>query len=145
MVPDNRRPRPILAIAVTAVWGVLVVPGFLIAAAGAPMAFDAPGSDANPLVWAIVFGFVTFPVACVVSIAASWMTWRMPKLRLAMASIPLLPIITIVAAMAMSSGLNNPFGPMKETRIQQPPMPRAPTLQASSLIPIPTVPPESPR
>jgi hypothetical protein len=144
-VPDNRGPRPVLAIAATAVWGLLAVPGFLIAAAGAPMAFDAPGSQANPLVWAIVFGFVTFPIACVVSIAASWMTWRMKKVPLAMACIPLLPIVTIVASMALSAGLNNPFGPMTETRIQQPPIPRIPTPQASSLIPIPTVPPESSR
>ena len=118
-----------------------MVPGLLIAAAGAPMAFDAPGSDANPLVWLIVFGFLGFPLACVISIVASWITWKIPKVRVAMACIPLLPIVTVVAAMALSSGLNNPFGPMKETRIEQPPMPQAPTPQASSILPIPTVPP----
>jgi len=134
-VPDNRRPRPILAIVVSVVWGVLAVPGFLIAAVGAPMAFDAPGSDSNPLVWAIVFGFVTFPVACVISIAASWMTRGMKKVRLAMACIPLLPIVTIVAAMALSSEPQSP-GPMPRAL-----MPAAPTPQASSLIPIPTAPP----
>lgn len=134
-MPNNRRPRPILAIAVSAVWGILAVPGFLIAAVGAPMAFDAPGSDANPLVWAIVFGFVTFPVACVASIAGSWMTQRMKKVQLAVACIPLLPIVTIVAAMALSSEPQS-AGPMTRA-----PTPRAPTPQASSLIPIPTVPP----
>jgi hypothetical protein len=105
------------------------------------MAFDAPGSDANPLVWLIVLGFLGFPVACVISIVASWITWKIPKVRVAMACIPLLPIATIVAAMALSSGLSNPFGPMKETRIEQPPMPQPPTAQASSILPIPTVPP----
>ncbi|MFY9720756.1 MAG: hypothetical protein WAK16_14040 [Candidatus Cybelea sp.] len=138
-MPDKRRPRPILAIAVTAVWGVLAVPGFLIAAVGAPMAFDAPGSDANPLVWVIVFGFVTFPVACVVSIIASWITWRMTKLPLAMACIPLLSIVTIVGAMALSSE------PQSAGPIERVPPPQVPTPQASSLIPIPTVPPESSR
>jgi hypothetical protein len=138
-VANNPTPRPILAIVVTAVWGILAVPGFLIAAVGAPMAFDAPGSDANPLVWAIVFGFVSFPVSCVVSIAASWITRRMPKVPLAMACIPLLPIVTIVAAMALSSE-PHPAGPMPRA-----PMRQTPTPQASSLIPIPTVPPESSR
>jgi hypothetical protein len=140
-VANDRAPRPILAIVATVVWGILMVPGFLIAIAGAPMAFDAPGSNANPLVWLIVFAFLAFPVACIASIAASWMTWRMPKVRVPMACIPLLPIATIVAAMALSGGLNNPFGPMKETRIEQPPTPQAPRPQASSILPIPTVPP----
>jgi hypothetical protein len=145
-VANNRAPRPTLAIVVTAVWGLLSVPGLLIAVAGAPMAFDAPGSAANPLVWVIVFGFLSFPVACVASIVASWLTWKMPKVRVAMACIPLLPIVTIVAAMALSSGLTNPFGPMTETRIEQPRIrqaqpPQAPTPQASSILPIPTVPP----
>lgn len=111
------------------------MPGFLIAALGAPMAFDAPGSDSNPLVWAIVFGFVTFPVACVVSIAASWMTRGMKKVGLAMACIPVLPIVTIVAGMALSS---EPQAPKAMPRA---PRAAAPTPQASSLIPIPTVPP----
>ncbi|MGC9993255.1 MAG: hypothetical protein ABSD52_12780 [Candidatus Cybelea sp.] len=147
---NNRAPRPVLAIVVTTVWGLLSVPGLLIAVAGAPMAFDAPGSAANPLVWVIVLGFLSFPVACVVSIVASWLTWKMPKVRVAMASIPLLPMLTIVSAMALSSGLTNPFGPMTETRIQQPQMrqpqaPQVPTPQASSILPIPTVPPESSR
>lgn len=147
---NNRTPGPVLAIVVSSVWGLFAVPGLLIAVAGAPMAFDAPGSAANPLVWVIVFGFLSFPVACVVSIVASWLTWRMPKVRVAMACIPLLPMFTIVAAMALSSGLTNPFGPMTETPIQQPRMrqaqaPQAPTPQASSLLPIPTVPPESTR
>jgi hypothetical protein len=147
-VANNPAPRPVLAILATAVWGLLSVPGLLIAVAGAPMAFDAPGSAANPLVWVIVLGFLSFPVACVVSIVASWLTWRLPRVRLAAACIPLLPILTIVAAMALSSGLNNPFGPMVETRIEQPRMrqakaPQAPTPQASSLLPVPTVPPES--
>jgi peptidoglycan/LPS O-acetylase OafA/YrhL len=142
---NDRAPRPILAIVATVVWGILTVPGFLIAAAGAPMAFDAPGSNANPLVWLIVFAFLAFPVACVASIAASWITWRMPKVRVAMACIPLLPIATIVAAMALSSGLNNPFGPMTETPVHQTAMPQAPAPQASSILAIPTVPPESSR
>lgn len=147
---NNRTPAPVLAIVVTAVWGFLSVPGLLIAVAGAPMAFDSPGSAANPLVWVIVLGFLSFPVACVVSIVASWLTWRMPKVRVAMASIPLLPMLTIVAAMALSSGLTNPFGPMKETRLEQPGIrqakaPQAPTPEVSSLLPIPAVPPESTR
>ena len=149
-VANNRTPAPVLAIVVTAVWGLLSVPGLLIAVAGVPMAFDAPGSAANPLVWIIVLGFLSFPVACIVSIVASWLTCRMPKVRVAMASIPLLPILTIVAAMALSSGLTNPFGPMTETRLEQPRIrqstaPQAPTPQVSSLLPIPTVPPESTR
>jgi hypothetical protein len=134
--------RPILAIIVTVVWGILLVPGLLIALVGAPMAFDAPGSDANPLVWAIVFGVVSFPFVCAVSIAGSWMAWKMSvpspssraaaSVRFVTACLPLIPLVLVVALMALSTALTAGGNAVA---------PHAPAPQPSLMRPIPTVPP----
>lgn len=134
--------RPILAIVVTVVWGILTVPGLLIALVGAPMAFDAPGSEANPLVWAIVFAVVTFPVACAISITGSWIAWKMAApasssraaagVRFAMACLPLIPVALVVALMALSAALTTGGNALAS---------HAPAPQPSLLRPIPTVPP----
>lgn len=96
--------RPVLAIITTVVWGVLLVPG----AAGAllsPMMFDAPGSMNDPQVIAAFVSVVSFPILCVVSIAASWIAWRVFRtsssgasraVPIALASLPLVPVVYFV-------------------------------------------------
>jgi hypothetical protein len=73
---DQPQPRPILAIVVTAVWGVLLFPG-LLGAALSPMFFDAPGSMSNPVAIFNALVVVSFPILCIVSIVAVWMLWSL--------------------------------------------------------------------
>jgi hypothetical protein len=58
--------RPTLPIVVTAVWGVLLLPG-LLGAALSVMFFDAPGSMTNPAAWTNASIVVSFPVLCLLS------------------------------------------------------------------------------
>jgi len=104
--------RPTLAIIVTIVWGVLALPG-LLAAALAPMFFDAPGSTNNPLAWINALIVVSFPVLCLLSIGATWLFWfarkgRAPShaassMQVVLAALPLLPIAYIVVAMVVET------------------------------------------
>jgi hypothetical protein len=154
-VTNGSAHRPILAILVTVVWGLLTVPGLVIALFGAPMAFDAPGSAANPLVWAIVFGVISFPVLCIVSIAGSWIAWKMSGpsassraasgVRFVMACLPLIPVIVVVTSMALSAAVTTGGNAMEMHEQTNPlvPAPHAPQAQPSLIRPIPTVPPES--
>jgi hypothetical protein len=102
--------RPTLAIIVTVVWGVLALPG-LLAAALAPMFFDAPGSMNNPVAWINALIVVSFPILCFFSIGATWLFWLARKGRSAsrvvssaqvvLACLPLLPIGYVVVAMVV--------------------------------------------
>jgi len=104
--------RPTLAVIVTVVWGVLALPG-LLAAALAPMFFDAPGSMNNPVAWINALIVVSFPVLCFLSIGATWLFWLARKGRPAsraassaqvvLACLPLLPIGYVVVAMAVET------------------------------------------
>ena len=104
--------RPTLAVIVTVVWGVLALPG-LLAAALAPMFFDAPGSMNNPVAWLNALIVVSFPVLCLLSIGATWL-FRFARKRRApsraassaqvvLACLPLLPIGYIVVAMVVET------------------------------------------
>jgi|ERR1700722_6438742 hypothetical protein len=103
---DQPQPRPILAIVVTAVWGVLLFPG-LLGAALSPMFFDAPGSMSNPVAIFNALVVVSFPILCIVSIVAVWMLWslhrraprRVPYAQIAAACLPLLPVGYVAVAM----------------------------------------------
>ncbi len=107
---DQPQPRPILAIVVTAVWGVLLFPG-LLGAALSPMFFDAPGSMENPAAIFNALVVVSFPVLCIISIAAVWALWsvhrraprRVPYAQIAAACLPLLPVGYIVVAMIVQT------------------------------------------
>lgn len=98
-VADPQGSRPTLAIAVTVVWGALLLPG-LLGAALSPMFFDAPGSMSNPGAIANALIVVSFPILCIVSIAATWSVWFVQRRRLqpfrsvqlAAAFLPLIPI-----------------------------------------------------
>lgn len=97
---DDYTPRPTLVIVVTALWGVLLVPGIL-GAALSPMFFDAPGSMNNPAAWVNALIVVSFPCLCILSIAASWIVWVWRRRRptrsssyaqIAGACLPLIPV-----------------------------------------------------
>lgn len=104
--------RPTLAVIVTVVWGVLALPG-LLAAALAPMFFDAPGSMNNPVAWINALIVVSFPILCLLSIGATWLFWFARKGRapsraassaqVVLACLPLLPIGYIVVAMVVET------------------------------------------
>lgn len=103
--------KPTLAVIVTAVWGVLVLPGLLGAALSA-MFFDAPGSMQNPAAWLNASIVVSFPILCLLSIGASWIVWSVRKRNptrlasyaaIAAAALPLLPIAYFVSAMAIGT------------------------------------------
>jgi hypothetical protein len=107
---DPPPPRPILAIVVTAVWGVLLVPG-LLGAALSPMFFDAPGSMENPAAIFNALVVVSFPVLCIVSIVAVWALWllhrraqrRVPYAQIAAACLPMLPVAYVVVAIIVET------------------------------------------
>jgi len=108
---DGANPRPTLAIVVTIVWGVLLLPG-LLGAALSPMFFDAPGSMDNPAAWMNALVVVSFPVLCLLSIGASWLVWAVGKsgstrpssyAAIAAAGLPLLPVAYVVAAMVVET------------------------------------------
>jgi hypothetical protein len=103
--------KPTLAVIVTAVWGVLLLPG-LLGAALSPMFFDAPGSMDNPAAWLNALIVVSFPVLCLLSIGGSWFVWsvrrrnpaRLPSsAAIAAAALPLIPIAYFVVAMVIST------------------------------------------
>ena len=104
--------RPTLAVIVTVVWGVLALPG-LVAAALAPMFFDAPGSMNNPAAWMNALIVVSFPILCLVSIGATWLFWFARKGRppsraassaqVVLAALPLLPIAYIAVAIVIET------------------------------------------
>jgi len=100
---DGRRPT--LAIVVTAVWGVLLLPG-LLGAALSPMFFDAPGSMDNPAAWINALIVVSFPILCLLSIAGTWMVWRLRApgpAQIVTACLPLIPIVYVAGAMIVET------------------------------------------
>jgi hypothetical protein len=110
-MPDDHAPRPTLVIAVTVVWGVLLVPG-LLGAALSPMFFDAPGSMDNPAAWVNALVVVAFPCLCILSIAGSWAVWAWRKrhparffagAQIVVALLPLLPVTYVVVAMVVET------------------------------------------
>jgi hypothetical protein len=103
--------KPTLPVTVTAVWGVLLLPG-LLGAALSPMFFDAPGSVDNPAAWLNALIVVSFPVLCLLSIGGSWLVWsarrRSPArttryAAIAAAALPLLPIGYFAVAMVIGT------------------------------------------
>ncbi|MGA8533764.1 MAG: hypothetical protein WB615_06630 [Candidatus Tumulicola sp.] len=102
--------RPTIAIVVSIVWGVLLIPG-LVGAALSSMFFDAPGSMNNPAAWINAGIVVSFLLLCFVAIAGSWVAWAVRRNRaaskasavaqIAVASLPLLPIAYVAVAMAI--------------------------------------------
>jgi hypothetical protein len=103
MVQSEKR-RPTLAIVMTIVWGVLLLPGALLAITS-PFMFD---SGENPFVWSLFWAALAFPILCVASIVGSWVAWRILKaspvgrkqyLSIAIAYMPLVPAVYLIAAM----------------------------------------------
>ena len=97
--------KPTIAIVVTAVWGTLLLPG-LLGAALSVMFFDAPGSMNNPAAWFNALVVVSFPVLCLLSIAATWIVWRTCAPRgaqIAAACLPLIPVVYVAGAMVVET------------------------------------------
>lgn len=103
--------KPTLAVIVTAVWGVLLLPG-LLGAALSPMSFDAPGSMDNPAAWMNALIVVSFPLLCLLSIGGSWLVWSVRRRNptqtssyaaIAAAALPLLPIAYFVVVMVIGT------------------------------------------
>jgi hypothetical protein len=104
-------PRPTLAIVVTAVWSLLLVPG-LIGAALSPMFFDAPGSMNDAAAWINVTIVVSFPCLCLAAICGTWLVWlwrrRNPSrlatyAQIAVSCLPLLPVAYVAAALVVET------------------------------------------
>ena len=70
--------EPGIPIAASIAWGVLALPGLLMALF-TPMMFDAPGSQHNPQVWLMAGVVLSFPFLCALSIAGSWIAWRLTR------------------------------------------------------------------
>lgn len=96
-------------------WGVLFFAGALMAMMS-PMMFDSPGSESNPHVIALFAAVVSFPILCLVSIVATWLTWRFTRdaagrwrrrWPLVSAALPVLSIVAFAIA-AIIQG-NAPF------------------------------------
>ena len=103
--------KPTLAIVVTVIWGILLIPG-LLGALLSPMMFDAPGSMQNPAAWANMLIIVSFPCLCILSIIASWIVWRWHKRRATRVSstaqviaavLPLIPVAYVVGALVIGT------------------------------------------
>ena len=108
---ENEASRPTLPIVATGIWGTLFFPG-LLGAALSSMFFDAQGSMNNPAAWTNASIVVSFPLLCLVAIAASWIVWAWRKraatrasavAQIAVAALPLLPIAYVVVALAIET------------------------------------------
>jgi hypothetical protein len=104
--------RPIAATLATVLWGLglffSLMPLFM-----SVMMFDAPGSEDNPWTWVIIGGFISLPILCTASIAASWFTWfitrawaveraaRGKTLRLVAAAFPVLGFLVVTFGFVM--------------------------------------------
>jgi|GEM_PF-1670341 hypothetical protein len=108
---DDRVPPPTSVVLVTAIWGLLFLPG-LLGAALSPMFFDAPGSMNHPAAWMNALIVVSFPCLCILSIAGSWIVWawrrRHPTrfftgAQIAVALLPLIPVTYVVGAMIVET------------------------------------------
>jgi hypothetical protein len=98
---DQRRTPPIVPIVASVVWGVLFFAGLFMAMMS-PMMFDAPGSEKNGHVIVMFVSVLAFPILCLVSILATWLTWRFTRdaviagRRLLPLVAALLPVLSII-------------------------------------------------
>jgi hypothetical protein len=85
-----------LMIVSTVVWAALGLLSFAPVMMS-PMMFDAPGSYENKTLRRLVASLVSFPVACVVGIAAGWMlyAWVDERAGIAVISLPLVSILAL--------------------------------------------------
>jgi hypothetical protein len=76
------------------------------------MFFDAPGSMNNPAAYVNAAIVISFPVLCMLSIAATWVVWSLRKrdstrslafLQIAAAALPLIPVAYVAAALAFET------------------------------------------
>jgi uncharacterized membrane protein len=95
-----------VALLILGVLGLLASPFAILAS---PFLFDAPGSDQNPLVFALLAGMLLLPVASIVAIVASWLAARRgSRVALAIAGASVLGWIVYMAS--VSSALDDKCG-----------------------------------
>lgn len=92
------KPPRVWLIVTTIVFGCLGLIGVL-GAFSSFFLFDAPGSEKNLAVWVLFWSLLTFPVVCVVAIAASWIVFALKRFVLARC-VSLLPLLNLLAGMA---------------------------------------------
>jgi len=103
---DTPRSGPIVPIVASVVWGLLFFAG-LLAAMMSPMMFDDARALNNPRVVSMFAAVVSFPVLCLVSIVATWLTWRFTRdatlerrrrLPLLAAALPIVAVVVFAIA-----------------------------------------------
>ena len=87
-------------IVATVIWTLLGAASLLVVMF-VPLLFDAPGSTDNVFTVALAASVVLFPVACLASIAGSWIAFvkRSKRTSLWFALLPLVPVAIAFLAM----------------------------------------------
>ena len=98
--PTRRRGWKLtLMLLVSTVLCVGAFPILLLALAMAPMLFDAPGSQAQPVQWLLLVLVVATPVACLVGVTGAWLAYILRRVRaawiFALLPLPLLLVYTL--------------------------------------------------
>jgi hypothetical protein len=83
---------------VLSVLGVLAIIPASLFAMFSPMAFDAPGSNEDPRVWAIFIGMSSAPFVMLASLAAAWLLYwrRFRRVAVFLAAVPTLVVLSVV-------------------------------------------------
>jgi hypothetical protein len=95
----QNRTRTFLFVA-TILWVLTGVPGVLVAL-GSVFMFDAPGSTEHPITIVLFSSVASFPLVCLLAIAAAWILYALHLKRLAcwVACLPALNVIVGIVAL----------------------------------------------
>jgi O-antigen/teichoic acid export membrane protein len=90
---------------VLSVLGVLAIIPASLFAMFSPMAFDAPGSNNDPTVWAIFIGMVSAPFVMLTSLATAWLLYwrRFRRVAVSVAAVPTLMALSVVGLWVAST------------------------------------------
>ena len=78
-------------------------PVLLLALAMAPMLFDSPGSQGQPLPWLLFALVVAAPILCLVGITGGWLAYILQRRRAAW-TLALLPLPLLLVYLAVFGG-----------------------------------------
>jgi len=95
----------------TCLWLWAALLGAFISIFVLAFAFDAPGSDQNPVILAYVRTIIAFPVVCVVAVLLSWLFYwfRLSKTACAAALLPFGNIILFCVLLALDKDRQNGY------------------------------------
>ncbi len=92
-----KRPDPIIAIVSSLIWLIGMVPAISMLMMVA-VVFDAPGSEDNGYLVALLTAVTSYPFLVMISVAGSWASWFFkPQTKPLKWGFALLPIVSIVA------------------------------------------------